>query len=43
MKTFIIVLFTVLLVFAMNTGDWFAYVLVLAGFMTMFYYVDDLD
>lgn len=43
MKAFIVALFTVLLVFAMNTSDWIAYAIVLAGFMIMFYYIDDLE
>ena len=43
MKTFIVALFTVLLMFAMNTGDWIAYVLVMAGFMLTFYYLNDLE
>jgi len=43
MKAFIIVLFTVLMMMAMNTGDWLAYILVMAGFTVMMCYMDDLE
>jgi hypothetical protein len=43
MKAFIIILFTVFMVMAMNTGDWLAYVLVMIGFAVMMYYMDELE
>jgi hypothetical protein len=43
MKIFIISLFTVLLVLAMNTGEWLGYVLTIAGFLLIFNFAIDLE
>ncbi len=43
MKIFIISLFTVLLMLAMNTGEWLGYVLTIAGFLVILKFVIDLE
>lgn len=42
MRIFIVALFTLLMMLAMRTGDWVAYVLVLTGFLVMLQYTEDL-
>jgi len=43
MKIFIISLFTLLLMLAMNTGEWLGYVLTIAGFLVILKFVIDLE
>jgi len=43
MQAFIILLFTVLLTLAMNSGDWVAYLITIVGFMIVFYYSEDMQ
>jgi hypothetical protein len=43
MQAFIILLFTVLLTLAMNTGDWVAYLITIVGFAIVFYYSEQIE
>ena len=43
MQAFIILLFTILLTLAMNTGDWIAYIITIIGFVIVFYYSEEME